>query len=292
MIGVAGTCYKRALNAWKGMQILELARGGWVNVYHGNLELFSDDDVKWFAHTQKVYTELQQFGFTSTFGGMPGRAEPYGFMAKGIKGTLCTVVNPSQTIAEITLPVESFVLSAILYSDAGFTPVLKGDTLTLGPEQLVVAGFDEYASEKYSLGIDHTVNIPVSIENLKTEFSETQMNTISGIVNPMRGKDIRILFQQFGTDNFPRRSWGGSPPNGKKMDQFFTIKVSQGKKNIPVTIHYDKMIWSGLSWAAGEIGSTLFNSGKPLTIECSTTETDKMTLKASVYAVSYVPSET
>jgi hypothetical protein len=287
MIGVAGTCYKRAKNAWKGMQILELARGGWVNVYHGNLELLSDDDAKWFAGTQKLFTDLQQYGIASTFGGMPGKREPYGFMAQGAQGTLCTVVNPTQAVVEMELPVTDFSSLGILYTDGGFKPFIKGNILTLGPEQLVVAGFDEYAGEKYSLGVDHTVSIPVSIENLPAEFKETEKNTLYGTVNPVRGKDIRILFQQFGSDKFPKRSWGGSPPNGKKMDEFFKIIVTQGKKSIPLTIQYDKMIWSGLSWAAAEVNNGSFNPDIPLNIKCLTTETEKLILKAEVYAVSY-----
>lgn len=287
MIGVAGTCYKRVNNAWKGMQILELARGGWVNVYHGNLELLSENDAQWFARTQKLFTELQQYGIASTFGGIPGRVEPYGFMMQGIKGTVCTVVNPSQAFVDVELPATGFSSSAVIYADGGFKPVLKGNNVTLGAEQLVVVGFDEYASEKYSLGIDHTIKIPFSIENLAADFKETEKNTIYGTVSPVRGKDIRILFQQFGPDKFPRRSWGGSPPNGKKMDEFFKITVTQGEKTIPLTIQYDKMIWSGLSWAAGEVKSSSFDPNIPLNVQCITTETDKLTLKAEVYAVSY-----
>ncbi len=60
MIGKTGTCYYRATNCWKGMLILELARGGWVNVYHGNLELLNNEDAKWFAKVQGIYYGLQK----------------------------------------------------------------------------------------------------------------------------------------------------------------------------------------------------------------------------------------
>jgi len=137
------------------------------------------------------------------------------------------------------------------------------------------------------LGIDPTVKIPFSIESIPSDFREIEKNTISCAVTPVKGKDIRILFQQFGPDNLPRRSWGGSPPNGKKMDEFFKIIVTQGKKSIPVAVQYDKMIWSGLSWASGEVQSSSFNPDIPLNIKCLTKETDMLTLKAEVYAVSY-----
>jgi hypothetical protein len=150
MIGKTGTCYYRGIHAWKGMLILELARGGWMNVYHGNLELLKDPDAKWFAKTQGLYHDLQKLDRLRTFGEIPGSGKPYGFRAEGTAGVVCTVVNPSQEIALIDLPVIAKT-SAVLYADGGYRPVLKGSQLSLGPEQLAVIGFDEYASDKYNL---------------------------------------------------------------------------------------------------------------------------------------------
>lgn len=287
MIGVAGTCYKRATNAWKGMQILELARGGWVNVYHGNLELLTEPDAKWFAKVQSLFQELQQFGIPATFGGMPGKREAYGFMATAKKGTVCTVVNPSQTFADIKLPVTAFLKNALIYADGGFKPVLKKNVVTLGPEQMAIVAFDEYADPKYNLGVDSTINIPTSIAPVQVSFKENSDNTISGTFTPVKGKDFRILLQQFGPDNFPARASGGPPPHGKNMDTIIKIIVSQEGKPIPMSIQYDKMIWSGLSWGAGEIKSSAIRIDKPIKITCISTETEKRTLKAEVYAVSY-----
>ena len=61
MIGTTGTCYNRALNAWKGMMILTMARGGWLNVCHGNIDLLSDDDARWMAKVQQLYMKVQQY---------------------------------------------------------------------------------------------------------------------------------------------------------------------------------------------------------------------------------------
>jgi hypothetical protein len=287
MIGVAGTCYKRAMAAWKGALILEFARGGWMNVFHGNLELLTDSDAIWFAKVQALYQELQAYGAASTFGGIPGNRQPYGFMAMGEKGALCTVVNPTQTIAECTLPVNAFAGNAILYADGGFKPTLNGKIITLGPEQMAVVGFDEYADSKYDLGTDTTINIPVSIDRIDAKFAGSGQNTLSCAVNPVKGRDIRILMQQFGEDGFPKRVSGGPPPNGETLDHFLKILVTQGGKSIPLTIHYDKMIWSGLSWAAGEIKSGSFNGNRPLEIKCFSADTEKLTLKAEVYSVYY-----
>ena len=80
MIGTTGTCYNRALNAWKGMMILTMARGGWLNVCHGNIDLLSDDDARWMAKVQQLYMKVQQYGSISAFGAIPGKALPYGYI--------------------------------------------------------------------------------------------------------------------------------------------------------------------------------------------------------------------
>src|SRR5271166_267211 len=123
MIGKTGTCYKRGLAAWKGALILTLARGGWLNVYHGNLELVDDEDAAWFAKVQKIYLQLQQYGHTSLFGAIPGTGMPYGYFSKTADGSVFTVVNPSQSVQEINLPEPASKAGFVLYHDDGFEPV-------------------------------------------------------------------------------------------------------------------------------------------------------------------------
>src|SRR6202000_2638176 len=287
MIGTTGTCYYRADHCWKGMLILELARGGWVNVYHGNLELLNNDDGKWFAKVQNLYHPLQKQDTTVTFGSIPGKGKPYGFKSSSPKGTVYTVVNPSQEIATIELPAGTFNKSKILYADGGYKPTIKGNKLTIGAEQLVVVGFDEYTYAKYEMGTDETIHIPFTIDKIETAFTVAEKNKIEGNVNAVKGKDLRIIMQQFDTKGLPYRSWPGSPPDGKKVSEVIKINVSQDGKEIPLHIEYDKVIWSGLSWAAGELKPGTFDSGKPITIKCSTDEKNELKLVADVYAVSY-----
>jgi hypothetical protein len=287
MIGTTGTCYYRAAHCWKGMLILELARGGWVNVYHGNLELLNEQDAKWFAKAQSMYHELQKQDTTETFGSIPGNGKPYGFKSTSVKGTVCTVVNPSQQTATFVLPVDNAAYPIILYTDGGFEPVADVNLLTIGPEQLVVVGYGEYANEKYFIGIDDTINIPRSIDNLAVDFTPAAKNTIEGRVNPVEGKNLRIIMRQFYPNGDPCRSWPGAPPDGKKVSEVIKIKATQNGKEIPMHIEYDKMIWSGLSWGAGEIKQGAFDAGEPLIIQCSTDEKDELKLTANVYAVSY-----
>jgi hypothetical protein len=177
--------------------------------------------------------------------------------------------------------------SAVLYADGGYRPVLRGSELSLGPEQLVVVGFDQYATGAYNFGRDETISIPVSISKIASSFKETGKNKIAGTIDKLPVKGVRIIFQQFDAKGFPYRTWGGAPPDGKKMDAFFRINVTQKGKPVPLRIEYDKMIWSGLSWAAGEISEDDLDFGKPLSIECVSTETQLLTLKADVYAIGY-----
>jgi hypothetical protein len=287
MIGVTGTCYKRANHAWKGMLILELARSGWVNVYHGNLELLNDEDAQWFSRTQKFFHEMQRENNVKSFGAIPGKGEPYGYIAGSKKGNICTVVNPSQQIKNVQLPVQSFANGMMIYHDSGFYPVVKDNMLTVGPEQLVIVGFGDYANKKYDLGTDDDIKIPHSIIKLDVAFSMTGKNVIQGQVKVDAGKDVRILVQQFDENGLPRRSWGGAPPNGKKINEFIKIIARQEGKEIPMRIEYDKMIWSGLSWGAAEINHSVINTLMPIDIYCSSSENDTLILKAEVYAVEY-----
>jgi hypothetical protein len=284
MIGKTGTCYYRANHAWKGMLLLELARGGWMNVYHGNLELLTDEDGRWFAKAQRLYHGMQQRDGISSFGAIPGTGQPYGFKASDPGGQVFTVVNPSQETAVIDLP-GAGMPARLLYADGGFVPTIKGLRLSLGPEQLVVVGAGSYASASYEMGVDDTVIIPLHLEKLDSTFRATGPNAIAATVQPQRGRGLRIIVQQFGQDDMPYRSWGGAPPDGKKMDTLIRIRVRQQGKDLPLYVEYDKMIWSGLSWGAGELREGSFDPGFPVDIECNTAEQQQLRLEARVYTV-------
>ena len=290
MIGKTGTCYYRATHAWKGMLLLELARGGWMNVYHGNLELLSAADAEWFARVQRLYRPLQQRDGIVALGAIPGMAKPYWFKGNGSAGMLYTVVNPSQEIVSIELGLPP--ASRVLYADAGFRPVILHGALTLGSEQLVVVGTGAYAGASFDLGTDNGVRVPVRQERVAVDFAVRGKNVIGGEVKGLgsvaaRGGTLRILFQQFGADGFPVRSWGGSPPDGQPMDKLLTIRCRQSGRELPLVIEYDKMIWSGLSWAAGELRQGGYDASLPVEIECASLEKEELRLEARVYAIDY-----
>jgi hypothetical protein len=261
-------------------------------VYHGNMELLSDADGKWFAKVQNLYHGLQKTDSTETFGSIPGEGRPYGFKSSDPRGTLITVVNPSQSIMDI--PLGALKGGRILYADGGFKAQLPpiagvpGMHIILGPEQMAVVGFGGYAGRQYDLGIDDTIHIPVDIRPLKGDFTSVANKAIQASVAPEKNRGIRVIFRQFYQNGDPCRSWLGAPPDGKKVSEVIKIKVSQGDKDIPLHIEYDKMIWSGLSWGVGEAKAGSFDPSKPLLVTCSTTEKDAFSLKAEVYAISYV----
>jgi hypothetical protein len=294
MIGKTGTCYYRATHAWKGMLLLELARGGWMNVYHGNLELLAKADAEWFAKVQRLYRPLQVADRIHAFGAIPGTGKPYGFVSHGVKGAVYTVVNPSQEIAALSLPAtgslhgwfDGTVPRRVLYADSGYQPYMEEIFVTLGPEQLAVIGAGEYASPAYALGTDDAIRVPRRSERVAVNFTAQGKNKIVGSVTAAGGT-LRILFQQFGKDGFPVRSWGGAPPDGQTMDKLLKIRCVQAGKELPLVIEYDKMIWSGLSWAAGELRQGSYDPKAPVEIGCSSSERDELRLEARVYLIEY-----
>ena len=290
MIGNTGTIYYRKTNAWKGMLLLMVARGGWVNTIHGNLEFLDEEKGRWFARVQRIYERLQAEGRTKTFGGIPGDVQPYGFGSLDTDGAVYTVVNPGQAVREIELPVLSRVQDPlaggrVIFRDAGFVPLLKGNKITLGPAQMAAVGFGRYAGPQFDLGVQEDVRIPRTIIPINASFSEVGANAIETTIVPPVGGDLRIIFQQRGQDGGILRSWPGGPPNGKTVGTVLKIVAEQGGKTVPIEINYDKQVWSGLSWGAGEIKHANFAAGTPIRIRCSSEEKSKVVLEGHVYVV-------
>lgn len=286
MIGTTGTCYNRALNAWKGMMILTMARGGWLNVCHGNIDLLSDDDARWMAKVQQLYMKVQQYGSISAFGAIPGKALPYGYMASTEGGKLYTVVNASQEKAKVMLP-EATGTGRVLFTDSGFMPVLEKNIVELGPEQMVVVGYGKFSTREYDLGIEKDIVIPATIQKVKIDVQKKNEHTLQAHYTPSKGKTVRILFQQLDEHGKAFRSWGGAPPTGIKMDHFFNIEVKQGKRSVPIKKSHDKMIWCGLSWAVGEVSADDIKEGRPLEISCTAIDGNSEHCLLEVYEVGY-----
>jgi hypothetical protein len=292
MVGKTGTIYYRALHAWKGAFLLMMARGGWVNTVHGNLELIDDNEARWMARVQSLFFELQGLGRIHTFGGIPGDAQPYGFGGVTTRGAVYVVVNPAQSVATIKMPQlapdqPALGPGRIQFRDAGFVPHLEGDVITLGPGQMAMVGYGAYGAVKYDFGIQDDVVIPRTIVPVAADFESTGSGTIAASVNPPTHGVLRVILQQYDLNGQLRRTWAGGPPNGENMGKVFALTATQGDRFVPVKIDYDKVIWSGLSWAVGEIDANDLTPGVSVTLQFHSSEKDPVTLKGSAYLVEY-----
>jgi hypothetical protein len=292
MVGKTGTIYYRGMNAWKGAFLLMMARGGWVNTVHGNLELINDLDAQWMARAQRLFFELQGKGRIETFGGIPGDIQPYGFAGITTRGSVYVVVNPNQVVSTITLPpIESGAVAPnngrLLFRDAGFVPQLSGNRITLGPGQMAMVGYSGYASPAYDFGIQDDVIIPESIQPLTADFHTVAPATIEASIQPPAKGSLRVIMRQRTPQGEIRRTWAGGPPNGTNMAKVFTIEASQSGKALPVRIGYDKIVWSGLSWAVGEINVSGLAPDQPVLVRFHSTEKDPVTLEGAAYQVVY-----
>jgi hypothetical protein len=285
MIGLTGTCYYRGTAAWKGMLLLSLARGGWANTYYGNLELLDADKAAWFARAQALFYPLQTKGEFSTFGEMPGSGRPYGFVASDETGGVITVVNPSQEILSVKIPVQGKAM--LLFCDRGFEPKIEDDSISLGPEQMALVGYGVFADERFDFGIQEDVLIPKEIKKLEVAFEADGAKSIQGTVTSPAGTHLRIVLRQMDVKGVAKRTSGGSPPKGKNMKDVLTIEATQGGKAVAVNLNYDKAIWSGLSWAVGEIVTNSFDSKQSLTIRCTTAEPEAVLLSCDLHSVTY-----
>lgn len=292
MIGKTGTIYDRGLHDWKGAYILMMMRGGWVNTIHGNLELLSGGDARWMARAQSLFLELEGLGRIHTFGGIPGDIEPYGFVGITTRGSVYVVMNPAQTMVSLTLPrlaPEQPPLGngGMQFRDAGYVPVLSGNRITLGPGQMAMVGYGAYASPEYDFGVQMDVVIPNSIQHVSAEFRTTAPNTIEAAVEAPANGALRVIMRQRTPDGHIYRTHAGAPPDGENMGKVFSIEVTQDGRNIPVTMDYNKIIWSGLSWAVGEVKADDLAPNEPVVVRFHSEEKDPMKLEGKVYHVVY-----
>jgi len=302
MLGETGTNYRRGTGGWKGSLLLQAAHGGWINTIHGSLDLLGEEDARWLAKVQRMYVPLQSAGRTRSFGsGTLGSAAPYGFVSEDVFGALTMVVNPSQRARDVELPPTARTRARILFRDAGFDPVLGRTTITLGPGQLALIGSGRYAAPAYDLGVQEDIRIPRAIERVAAEFIASRPNgaepapeqissrarrrplAIEAVIAPPERGDLRVILRRRDTEGSMARRFSKSP-----MGRHLVIGATQGEKALPVEIRYDKVVWSGLSWAVGEIRAADIVPGAPIRIRLSSAERDPtLRLDGRIYRVEY-----
>ena len=266
MIGNTGTCYRRGKAAWKGMLILSAARGGRVNTYYGDVALLDEQDRAWFAKAQSLYYPLQATGNPVTFGGYPGAGGPYGFVAGGSDGSVCTVLNSGATEADVALPPPAKAGGRILFADAGMAPVLTTGSVHLGPGQLAVVGTGNYADPKWDLGTQNDVFIPTACGPLAANEVFRDSRSVSVTVLAPRSMALRIVCSQSSIDGRPWRVSGGAPPSGIPLGKLLVLAAEQGGRPLEMSRPYDRQIWSGLSWAVADVPASELTPGIPVRI--------------------------
>ena len=292
MVGKTGTIYCRGLHAWRGALILMMARGGWVDTIHGNLELINGQDARWFAKVQSLFLSIKSLGRTKTFGGVPGEGQAYGFGSVDPDGAVYTVVNPAQRVERVEMPRLSQEQKQpgggrLLFRDDGFMPRLDHDHVELGPGQMAVVGYGKYALPQYEMGVQMDVVIPREIAPIPAEFRQVEKGVIETTADVSTGWTLRLVMRQHSPDGTIRRTWAGGPPTGTSMGKVFRMEVTQAGRSLPISVDYDRVIWSGLSWAAGEIKESEIKPGVPVTVRFSSSEKDPVTLEGELYRVKY-----
>jgi hypothetical protein len=178
----------------------------------------------------------------------------------------------------------------ILFRDAGFAPTLANEAITLGPGQFALVGFGRYADPANDLGTGDNAPIPHGIKTLQAHFSqpaekdEAESTTrIDAIIAPPASGDLRIVLQRRNAHDKPSRVFFK-----EKMGDFFMIEAWQDGHPLPVAMNYDRVIWSGLAWAVGEIRHRDIEPGKPIELRLSTPDQDpSIHLIGQVYSVEY-----
>jgi hypothetical protein len=149
---------RRGRSAFRSMGVLLAARTPGRRKLYGDLGLMTDEDARWLARVQEIYTPVLENGTTATFGGSRPD-QPYGFESGDGSDRLITVVNPAQEAATVGLPVRGSS-TRLLFADSGFVPVVDRESVVLGAGQLAVIGTGRFATAEYDLGVEPDVVIP------------------------------------------------------------------------------------------------------------------------------------
>ena len=266
MIGNTGTCYQRQKASWKATLLLSLARGGWVNTYYGDLSLLNSNDKYWFSKAQSFWLNLQQNATCNTIGNIPGTGKVYGYYSENSHGKVITLVNPSQTTQKFHFKDFTTNNNLLLFTDNGRIPQIKNKYITLGPEQMIILGTGKYATKSNQLGhnnIKHTTE-----KSRKLIFKQTVVASNQMLVtfNPKSTKKLHVIFILKDAKNQPIRLNGGSPPNGDYMSDILNMNLTQNNRPINFQTNNHKQIWSGMSWALGEVAKNSYTIKIPLKI--------------------------
>jgi hypothetical protein len=302
----AKSCHAPVLaRPWKGDFLLSHARGSWVHPLTGDLDAIQAADVRWMARVENLFFELERQGRISSFGGAPAEdfnmaGQPYGFAGATSRGAVYVVVNPGQTVARLSLPAlasgQPRGPGRILFRDAGFSPHLTGNDLTLGPGQMAAVGFGAYAAPEFNFGVQREVLIPESIEPVDADFHLTAPGVLEARFDPPIRGVLRIVVlerepggkTQTGTAAPPGGTYAPAAGSGNR----FTLEITQAGRPIPlrpggVESEANGTLSAQPSWAVAEIDINDLTPGIPLRVRFQSNGDPQATLEGSAYQVIY-----
>jgi hypothetical protein len=274
---------------WKSQFLLSMALGGWVHMLSGNLESVQNADARWMARVEKLFFALDAQEEIHSFGGPPMSGQPYGFAGATSRGTVLVVVNPGEAVATVSLPAaangQTPGAGRILFRDAGFSPRISGDSLTLGPGQMAAVGFGAYAAPEFNLGVEQDVVIPSSIEPVDADFELTTPDVLEARIDPPIQGVLRVVVREQAPAGNPQVASDGS-------NHHFTLEITQGGRAIPLRsegpgIDGEANLNAGLPWAVAEIDVTDLTPGIPLRVRFHCEEKSPGILEGSAYQVTY-----
>jgi hypothetical protein len=282
---------------WKGAFLLSMARGGWVNRVRGDLGQIRTVDALWMARVQKLFVALQAQGRVRSFGASPDTRRPYGYVAFTKRGSVYVVVNPGLGVASLPLPMFAlgqplFVRSHIQFRDSGFTPRLRGDSITLGPGQMAMVGCGEFAEPRFNFGIQQDIVIPNSIEPVNADFQSTAPATFEARIEPPIEGVLRVIVHQREplSQAIADRATN-TQPDGASVSAM-TLEVTQSGRPIPVRLNGDENASSGSAgkgplWFVAEIDVNDLTPGMPVQLQFHSNAVAPDDLEGSAYQVVY-----
>jgi hypothetical protein len=274
-----------------------MARGGWVNTVHGDLQRIPDVDAYWMARAQKLFLSLQAQDRIHSFGAAPGTGRPYGFAAATHHGSVYVAINPSLAPAQLDLPALSTIRpidgdGRIQFRDAGFKLRLHGNTITLGPGQMAMVGYGRYAQPAYNFGVQQDVVIPKLIERVDADFQSTAPGALEARMDPPIEGVLRIvvLGRAFVSQHPSNSAPGGLADPGSNRN--FTFEVTQGGRPIPVRLNGEETSDGEAPrfrsiWLVAEIDVDDLTPGLPIRVRIQSQLGESADLQASAYQVIY-----
>jgi hypothetical protein len=240
MAGPTGTCYWRGKQGWKRMLLLSLARGGRFHVAYGDLSLFSNDDACWWARAQTLFVPSMAEGKTTFFGGVPGKAEPYGWRSMGSAEEIVTIVNPRMTPDRISLPRQADW--SIVTQDPGFEIELTPHSAKLGPGQMAILSSGAKSADLDMA--DTTAIVATGPVIYPLEITKTDRYTEFLFSQVVPG-EVVLIVSQVDANGEAVRTY--PTPDGHSA---FAVEIAFDGQSLSLGEQPDRVVWSGMSWAS------------------------------------------